>query len=114
MDKVLMNCPFCGSAYVSMVYEDFDWSEMHFASFHCGHCGADGPTGVGISKAAAIEDARTGWNRRDQRTCRKIRVPGIDEMRGDMRAWPVCSECGATICANDSYCRRCGARVVEP
>lgn len=65
MTKTLKPCPFCGSGAVSMVYGGFDFTGMHFASFRCGRCGAEGPSGVGISKTAAIADAAAEWNRRE-------------------------------------------------
>ena len=52
------------------------------------------------------------WNRRAERTCRKVRLSGVDERRGDRRAWPVCSGCGGAVRENDRYCPHCGARVV--
>lgn len=106
MSEELKPCPFCGGE-----------AKMHAAFAHgvasrvgvyveCGSCGAWSKTQWGDGAQGKAADA---WNRRAERTCRK--VPG-KMYYGERR--PKCSECGQSLGDRRwAYCPKCGARVIE-
>lgn len=114
MDDRLKPCPFCGGeAEVNVI--DYDETDLDMDStwwVQCRECGAltDEYSGGDEAEAAAIKawnKRAERWNERHERTCR-------DANRGVYHGF-VCSECGASDHALDkpSYCRSCGAKVVE-
>lgn len=103
MAETLRPCPFCGGEAMEFTGED---AAPHRWTVECAVCGAH----VGSDTR---HKARAKWNRRAKWTCRMVRASGVDEKRGDKRAWPVCSECGGEMRSNDKFCPNCGARVVE-
>ena len=98
MAEMLKPCPFCGGDAKEFTGED---AAPHRWTVECDSCGAH----VGSDTR---HKARAKWNRRAERTCRK--VPGRMKYG---RRMPKCSECGQSL--GDErwvYCPSCGARVV--
>lgn len=104
----LMPCPFCGDEAHTRQLSSVD-GRLYSVS-----CSTEGCYGYETQAWYELpRDADEAWNRRAKWTCRMVRASGVDEKRGDKRAWPVCSECGGAIRSNDKFCPNCGARVVE-
>lgn len=122
--KDLLPCPFCGGEARIVVcdsegnvhdesYEVDPYSGLSYAIAHgsddcCGECP--------VSTSDLLpwlyetrEEATAAWNRRLERTCRK--VPGRMKYG---RRMPRCSECGQSLGDERwAYCPSCGARVVS-
>lgn len=110
----LKPCPFCGCNAAVLEREQFSGpilykivcnSKKCRGHDHAGNVGAWMENGWRESR----EEAAELWNRRTERTCRK--VPG--RMKYGRRI-SKCSECGYSL--GDSryvYCPNCGARVME-
>lgn len=122
--SLMDTCPFCGGrAWIQ--YWEYPTCDGMEGRAVCGGCHVSTsrdfqsgrttyiPTGEDITKPLLIKQVIETWNRRAERTCRAVRVSGLDAKRGDNRAWPVCSECGRAVRANDRYCPNCGAKVVN-
>lgn len=130
MAEKLKPCPLCGSTDLKHYARDYRGNPLKRAVVRCESCGCtvdalsndaaylfdkyEWPDARKVATEQAMRRAAERWNRRAERTCRAVRVSGLDAKRGDNRAWPVCSECGRAVRANDRYCPNCGARVVGP
>ena len=106
MAEKLRPCPFCGG-------EAHVLSEKTHNGGRKFRVGCYDPCCSGAAFEGAVyfdrSEAVAAWNRRAERTCRK--VPG--RMKCGRRT-PKCSECGQSLGDERwSYCPRCGARVVE-
>lgn len=92
----LKPCPFCGG-------EAAVWRSERTLKHQIVCTGCLASTG----QFESIDDAAEAWNRRAERTCRK--VPGRMKYG---RRMPACSECGQSLGdARWAYCLRCGARI---
>ena len=111
----LIPCPSCGKEVAVVadckdmeecaLFEKCDKNPMKIVvcDVNAGGCGFS--SGYFLMEGEAVE----AWNRRAERTCRK--VPG--RMKYGTRM-PKCSECGQSL-GDDRwvYCPKCGAKAVE-
>ena len=105
MAETLKPCPFCGGECRIV---KTSWG-------YCPQCQGRDDEGIWchmhvlpLPSYNTPEEAAEAWNRRAERTCRK--VPGRMKYG---RRMPKCSECGQSL--GDErwvYCPSCGARVV--
>lgn len=106
MAETLKPCPFCGGECRIV---KTSWG-------YCPQCQGRDDEGIWchmhvlpLPSYNTPEEAAEAWNRRAERTCRK--VPGRVKYG---RRMPKCSECGQSL--GDErwvYCPNCGARVVS-
>lgn len=106
MSEALLPCPSCGSEAsvdkTNYYFEDTGEHAMSAFVVSCRSCG------MKTAQYRTEESAVERWNRRAERTCRK--VPGRMKYG---RRMPKCSECGQSL--GDErwlYCPHCGARIV--
>lgn len=107
MTEMLKSCPFCGGVAgvdkTNYYFEDTGEHAMSAFVVQCRSCG------MKTAQYRTEDSAIKRWNRRAERTCRK--VPGRMKYG---RRMPKCSECGQSL--GDErwvYCPSCGARVVS-
>ena len=107
MAETLEPCPFCGGeASIGRRDYFFEDSNEYAMSAHYVECST---CYVRTIEYKSKDGAADAWNRRAERTCRK--VPGRMKYG---RRMPKCSECGQSL--GDErwvYCPNCGARVIE-
>lgn len=106
-------CPFCGSEEVYVEEYEHHPGAMRWRVL-CAGCMAGIDTGTRQSAGSAVQD----WNRRAERTCRVEVSHGSHgpDPRFEGDVWTVhhvCSECGGAIDRDDTYCKHCGAKVVD-
>ncbi|WP_165170651.1 Lar family restriction alleviation protein [Adlercreutzia sp. ZJ242] len=109
----LESCPFCGgeARLLEAAPEDNEHLPFRHFTVYCRGC----KTMIGTVMHNQTDffdtpqEAISAWNRRAERTCRK--VPGRMKY-GERR--PKCSECGYSLGDERwAYCPKCGSKVVE-
>lgn len=105
MTDELKACPLCGSS--ARVYDD-GYGDLDSVPAWIAACDDEDGCGCQTTFFDMREEAVAAWNRRAERTCRK--VPGRMKYG---RRMPECSECGQSLGDKRwKYCPNCGAKVV--
>lgn len=109
MKETLNPCPFCGGE--AILNECPHCGELNIEVSHADDCWVLEYEGYCDIAASEREQYIAAWNRRAERTCKRLRP-----YYGDapvIGAPCICSECRQELAADHRYCPNCGAKVVS-